>query len=181
VDGFQLQPAPPEKEAERNVAGLVVALAAGGQRAEGLLWGLQQQPLVLEAGGAAWALDLRKRRWELPFTITLDQFRHEMHPRTRMAALFESNVTKLEQGEPPERFLISMNEPLRHAGYTMYQASWGPANAGPGEPLFSTFAVVRNPADQFPLYACLVIAAGLLGHFGSKLLRHLKRQARGLA
>ena len=42
-----------------------------------------------------------------------------------------------------------MNEPLRDGGLVLYQASWGPVGrAGPATPLFSTFAVVRNPADQ---------------------------------
>jgi hypothetical protein len=43
--------------------------------------------------------------------------------------------------------------------------------------LFSTFAVVRNPADQFPLYACIVIATGLVLHFTRKLLRHIRLEA----
>jgi hypothetical protein len=72
---------------------------------------------------------------------------------------------------------ISMNQPLRDGGLVLYQASWGPSNARPGDPLFSTFAVVRNPADRLPLVACIVIAAGLLVHFGRKLALHLRAEA----
>jgi hypothetical protein len=71
-----------------------------------------------------------------------------------------------------------MNQPLRHEGFTLYQSSWGPSNARPGDPLFSTFSVVRNPADQWPLYSCLTIAAGLLLHFVRKLLGYLRSENR---
>jgi hypothetical protein len=44
--------------------------------------------------------------------------------------------------------------------------------------MFSVFAVVRNPSDQVPLYACIVIGMGLLIHFGRKLVFYLKAEAR---
>lgn len=71
-----------------------------------------------------------------------------------------------------------MNEPLRYEGFTLFQSGWGPQNAGPGEPLFSTFSVVNNPADQWPLYSCLVISAGLLIHFLQKLFSYLRAENR---
>ena len=71
-----------------------------------------------------------------------------------------------------------MNEPLRDGGLVLYQASWGPSNARPGERLFSTLAVVRNPADHWPLAACLVIAAGLLFHFGRMLVGYVRVEMR---
>ena len=91
-----------------------------------------------------------------------------------------SDVTKIENGIS-QALKITMNEPLRHKGYTLFQASWGPANAKPGEPLFSTFAVVKNPADKFPEYACIIIAFGLLVHFSQKLFRYIKLQNRKTA
>jgi len=73
---------------------------------------------------------------------------------------------------------IRMNEPLRYKGYTFFQASWGPQDARPGDPLFSTFAVVRNPADQWPKYACYVIGLGLLIYFAQKLGGYIRAQNR---
>ena len=49
---------------------------------------------------------------------------------------------------------------------------------GLGDRLFSTFAVVRNPADHFPLYACIVITAGMFIHFVMRLVRHLRAAAK---
>ena len=75
------------------------------------------------------------------------------------------------------RFKIEMNEPLRHGGLVLFQASWGPGDAKPGDPLFSTFAVVRNPSDAWPVYACIVLAIGLTLTFGEKLVRYIRAQA----
>jgi hypothetical protein len=133
------------------------------------------EPTRVEAAGKTYAIELRPRRWPLPFTIRLDKFTRELHPGTSQPKLFRSDVTKIENGiEQPAR--ISMNEPLRHKGYTLYQSSWGPANAGPTDRLYSTLAVVRNPADKLPLWSCLVITLGLTVHLGQKLLRYLRSQ-----
>ena len=84
----------------------------------------------------------------------------------------------MTEGSTTRPVKISMNEPLRSDGLVLYQASWGPANARQGQRLFSTLAVVRNPSDRWPLYGCIVIAAGLLMHFSRKLARVLRSEAR---
>ena len=58
----------------------------------------------------------------------------------------------------------------------LFQASWGPSNARPGDPLFSVFSVVRNPSDKWPEISCWVIAAGMLLAFGQKLFGYVRSQ-----
>jgi hypothetical protein len=87
-------------------------------------------------------------------------------------------VTKIE-GATAQQVHITMNEPMRHRGFTFYQSSWGPQR-GSG-PLWSQFSVVRNPSDQVPLISCLIIAAGLLFHFGRKLMLHVMRESKRVA
>jgi hypothetical protein len=94
-----------------------------------------------------------------------------------MPSSFSSDVTVME-GSSARPVTISMNEPLRDQGLVLYQASWGPSDAPPGTPLFSTLSVVRNPADQYPLYACVVIALGLVTTFSRKLVRYMRSEAR---
>ena len=113
----------------------------------------------------------------MPFTLVLDDFRKEDHPRLAVARSFESDVTVLEH-DTSRAVEISMNEPLRDQGLVLYQASWGPANARPGDPLFSTFSVVRNPADRWPLIACIITSIGLVLHFARKLTRYIRVEAR---
>jgi hypothetical protein len=177
-DAFVLSALPAAKEAEQNVAGLTVRLQApGGVRVEALLWGLQRAPFATKIDGRRWAIDLHKRRWPLPFSVTLRDFQHDLHPRTGIASSYSSDVTRTEDNVAQD-IHISMNEPMRHRGYTFYQSGWGPQNAPPGTRLFSTFSVVSNPADRGPLVACIIIASGLLVHFIRKLVLHIDSERR---
>ena len=179
VDGVTLAALPKDPTSERNIAGAYATVRPryGGAPVDGVLWGLARAPWTVQTGGRTYAIDLRHRRWRVPFTITLDQFIRELHPRTGIPASFMSIVTLTQHGAS-RKVEIKMNEPLRHEGYTFFQASWGPQNAGPNTPLFSQFAVVNNPADQWPLYSCVVVTIGLLIHFTQRLLRHLRAEQR---
>ncbi len=178
VDGFFLQADALAKEAEHNVAGAyATAVLPDGTRTEGILWGLDDAPWTVSVDGADWTVDLRHEQYPMPFSVELDVFTKENHPRTNMPSKFSSDVTVLEGGSS-RPVKIQMNEPLRDQGLVLYQASWGPSNARPGDPLFSTLSVVRNPADQFPLYACIVIAFGMVMHFSRRLFRYMRAEAR---
>lgn len=179
VDGFTLLNQPLEREAERNVAGVYATVStADGSSQEGILWGLARAPWTVKVGGDDYLIDLRHKRYPVPFTIALDKFTRELHPGTSMAAKFSSDVTQIEPNGSERKVHIQMNEPLRDRGFTFFQASWGPSNAGPNDRLFSTLAVVNNPADQWPLYSCLIISVGLLIHFGQKMLTYINRENR---
>lgn len=177
VDGFALHALPAEPSPERNIAGIHAAVLGDPNtpRQPLLLWGLQQHPARVEMDGAEWMLDLRRQQWPLPFRIVLDTFTRELHPRTNMPSTFMSEVSKVENGVA-EKARITMNQPLRHGGYTLYQASWGPTDAAPGTPLFGTLAVARNPAERFPMLACIVTTLGMLLHFTLKLRKYLARE-----
>jgi hypothetical protein len=166
-------------EVELNSAGAYVSLVdpSGETVEQVLLWGRDVVPTEVMVGGTRWGLQLRKERYPMPFTLVLDDFIKEEHPGTMMPKWFSSDVTVVEEGSP-RTLRISMNEPLRSDGLVLYQASWGPSNAMPGTPLFSTLAVVRNPADQYPLYACILIAIGLLMHFSRRLTGYIRAEAR---
>lgn len=179
IDGVFLSPESLSAQAEQNVAGVYVTLVERqtGTEHEGLLWGGEAGPWTVLSGGKRFAVELRRERYPMPFTIGLTDFVKEDHPRIDMPKTFSSDVTVTETAST-RPVKISMNEPLRAHGLVLYQASWGPADAAPGTPLFSTFAVVSNPADQVPLYGCVVIAIGLTLHFSRKLLLHIRAEAR---
>ena len=175
--GGPLVAAPLSREQDENLAGATVTLLEkqGGAVHETQVWAGYGAPITVDAAGKRWNLALRKHRWKLPFSIRLDRFNRELHPRTNMAREFSSFVTKIEGGAG-QQIRITMNEPLRHGGYTFYQSSWGPQNGRPGDRLYSVFAVVRNPADQIPLYACVVTTVGLVLHFLQRLLAYLRNE-----
>ena len=186
VDGYYLESLPPEREAEQNAPGAYVVLTEKSSAVahDGILSGLAGRPYVVGVDGKQWQVNLRRRRWPLPFTVVLNKFTHELHPGTSMPKVFRSDVTVIQTkatgvaAESVQQDVqISMNEPLRLDGYTLYQSSWGPPDARPGDPLFSTFAVVKNPVEQYPLYACVTVTFGLALHFAQKLLRYLRKES----
>ena len=177
IDGVFLDERPLAKQAEVNDAGAyATAVLADGTRIEGLLWGGQAAPWTVAVDGVEWGVDLRKERYPMPFTIRLDEFTKEDHPRMSMARVFSSDVTVFEGGSS-RPILISMNEPLRDEGLVLYQSSYGPQDPRSTEPAYSVLSVVRNPADTYPLIACVVIAAGLVIHFTRKLTKYVRSEA----
>ena len=179
VDHFRLVSLPQEREDERNIAGTYVTIkdTTIDARQEGILWGQAGRPLIVAAADKQWSIELRKRRTQLPFALRLDKFTREMHPGTNTAKAYSSDVTRTD-ADVSIQSRISMNEPLRHMRYTLYQSSWGPTDAQPGDRLFSTLAVVRNPADQFPVVACVIVTLGMALHFARMLWRYLLSQNR---
>ena len=93
--------------------------------------------------------------------------------------VFASDVIKRDGGvDQPVK--IEMNKPLRHGGYTLFQASyndkWTPAQ--PRSEMYSVFAVVNNPSDQWPVWATIMAAAGMGLHFCLKLAEAITRSSR---
>jgi ResB-like family len=180
VGGYFLQDRPAEKEAEANLAGAEVTLHDHKSATEtsALLWEAALAPVTFKTGdGRTFTLKLTRETFELPFNVTLNRFTHEFHPGTRRPKVFESDITKREDGIDQE-VKIEMNQPLRRRGYTLFQASWGPENWTPAmgrAKLYSVFAVVKNPSDQWPQYALMTAAFGLLLHFGMKLFSAISR------
>ncbi len=179
IDGYRMARLPDEKEAEINTPGVYVSVKdkSTGETTEGILWGLDTEPLTVKSGETFYTVGLDRKRFRVPFTVYLDEFIADFHPGTTMASAYEAHITKKENGQE-EKIKIWMNHPLRDRGYTFFQASFGPPNAGPNDTLYTVFEVVRNPADQGPLVACIIIGVGLTLHFMQTLLGYMRAESR---
>ncbi len=181
VEGFSLLAVAPAVEKEHDVPGAYLTVREnGGAERRLFVWGssmLMPRARSIPVGDETWTIDLRKRRFPLPFTVRLDDFRKEDHPGMSMAKSYESDITQ-RVGRDDRRIEIKMNEPLRDRGYVLFQSGWGPQTPGPHSKYYSIFAVVRNPSDYWPLWSCVIIGLGLLVHFGQKLWRYVQREAR---
>ncbi|MCA9002192.1 MAG: cytochrome c biogenesis protein ResB, partial [Planctomycetes bacterium] len=182
IDGYAVMEQPLAGEGGANAAALFVNVvpkgaAVGSQGTQGILYARSNLPMVVQWEGRPYTIDIRNERYALPFVVEQVKFTKEEHPRTRIASKFASDVLRIE-GDSKTPVHISMNEPLRENGLVMFQSGWGPQNARPGSPLFSTFAVVKNPSDKWPEYSCWVIAAGMLIAFGQRLTAYLQRQSK---
>ncbi|MEY3949348.1 MAG: Cytochrome c biosis protein CcsA, partial [Verrucomicrobiota bacterium] len=128
--------------------------------------------------GKTYDLSLRRTRYYVPFTVLLDKFTHEKYPGTETPKRFASDVT-LKEGASSFPFNISMNQPLRHAGLTFFQSSFGSTKDGKS---LSVLQVVRNPGWLIPYISVALMSLGLIWHFGVALLRFLRgRSAKAAA
>jgi len=188
VDGFKLAPQRLSKEAEQNLPGAYVEFRPEGEGdpVETILWAGSSRfdpredpmPFVFEIEGQRYGALLTKKSWQVPFTVRLDEFIFERHPGISTARNYESRVTRFEEGHPERPLEIKMNEPMRHAGYTFFQESFGPSGSEPGDEMFSQFAVANNPADQWPLVALIVTGIGMGIHFVVMLVDYIVRSRR---
>lgn len=130
------------------------------------------EPQRVEVGGGAYGLALRYRRTYLPFTLHLNDFRHDTFTGTSIAKNFSSDVRLVDQARQTDRDVrIWMNNPLRYAGLTFYQASYKPDGSG------TVLQVVRNPGWLMPYIACVLVGGGMTWHFGQALVGFLRRRA----
>jgi ABC-type transport system involved in cytochrome c biogenesis permease subunit len=123
--------------------------------------------------GNTYEISLRRTRYYVPFTVQLDKFTHEKYPGTETPRRFASDVT-LKEGASSFTYNISMNQPLRHAGLTFFQSSFGSTKDGKS---LSVLQVVRNPGWLLPYVSVAIMSLGLIWHFGFSLLRFLRGRA----
>ena len=183
IDGFYFRPLPESMSAEANLAGVTaVVKEPGGAEKPVLLWEVAVAPVTYRtADGRTFTIGLRRQSWELPFSVTLTKFTHEKHPGTNRPKVFASDVIKRDPDVKQEQPVkIEMNKPLRHEGYTLFQQSynerWTPDR--PRSEMFSVFAVVNNPSDQWPVWATIMAAVGMTIHFGMKLVGAINRSSK---
>jgi hypothetical protein len=121
--------------------------------------------------GRADELQLQSKRFYLPFSLHLLEFRHDVYNGTDIPKNYSSRLLldRPDTGEHRE-VLISMNNPLRCAGRTLYQAGFDADDQG------TILQVVKNPGWLTPYLACGLITMGLIVQFLSHLIPFLRRR-----
>ncbi len=131
------------------------------------------QPQFFSYNKHSYELEMRPRRFYVPFTIQLLKFHHDVYPGTDIPKNFSSRVL-LERPDTGEKrqVLIYMNHPLRYAGQTNFQASYDPDDHG------SVFQVVHNPSWLTPYFACVLVGIGLVIQFSIQLFGFTLKRSR---
>jgi hypothetical protein len=130
-----------------------------------------EQPQTFTFNNRTYALQLRLKRFYLPFSLQLLEFRHDVYNGTDIPKNFSSRLTLIrpDTGERRE-VLIYMNNPLRYEGKTFYQAGFDPDDQG------TILQVVKNPGWLTPYLACGLVATGMVVQFLSHLIPFLRRR-----
>lgn len=117
-------------------------------------------------------LSLRLARHYFPFNLTLLQFRHDKYKGTDTPRNFSSKVRLQHPGKGEDREVtIYMNNPLRYAGMTFYQASFDKV-----DPKVTILQVVQNPSWLTPYIACVMVGAGLVMQFLIHLIGFIQKR-----
>ncbi len=126
----------------------------------------------ITVGDRTFFLEMRNERQYLPYSIELKNLKHDVYEGTDTPKAFESDVVLSDpRTQLTRRFLVEMNEPLRHGGLTFYQYQMNRASN------YTVFQVVENPGVWLPYLACFMVSIGLVWVFGFSLNRFRERQA----
>lgn len=111
--------------------------------------------LPVDLGGRPGLLRFGPRSVSLPFTLRLDEFRKTDYPGTGMAMAYESSVTVTSDAQPDQTSVISMNNPLKHSGWKVYQSGFQGNSV-------SIFSVMRDPGLPLTYLASITLCLGIL-------------------
>jgi ABC-type transport system involved in cytochrome c biogenesis permease subunit len=130
-----------------------------------------EQPVEID--GHTYDIVLRFQRIYHPFTLALKKFSFDRYVGTNEAKNYSSLVQFKDPDHNIDReVLIWMNNPLRYEGTTFYQQDFDKATEKT-----TVLQVVSNASWMTPYAACVLVAIGMLAHFGTILFRFLRRRA----
>ncbi|MCX6948142.1 MAG: cytochrome c biogenesis protein ResB [Opitutae bacterium] len=130
------------------------------------------QPQTLTYQGHTWELTLRQHRYYQTHAVKLLNFTHEKYAGTDIPKNFASRIQLTTDNKSEDReVLIYMNNPLRYAGLTYFQAGFE------NNDRTSILQVVRNPNWILPYIACLMMGLGLLIQFGIHLVSFSRKRS----
>lgn len=132
-------------------------------------------PLTFSVGGELFGIEMPNEIWKMPYEIKLINSRGEFYPGTERPSHYSSDIVWKDSKGVEKKSLIEMNKPLRHKGYTLYQASWTPPTNGIQ---YSGFVIVTNPSDEWPVYCLAISAFGLCFHFFVMFAKYLRKEQR---
>lgn len=118
-------------------------------------WALLNDMVKFFTEDSVYLMTYGNRRIDLGFPVKLVNFEVDRYQGTLRAAAYKSRVEVPDLGEQE----ISMNEPLKYKGLTIYQASFTEEN---GKPNASVFSVNQDPGRFFKYLGSLVMTLGII-------------------
>jgi hypothetical protein len=174
VGNVAIQPLPKLKTPEDHFPAIRLKVEGAKGVEQIILTPRDQQAFGLELeGGEARFVVLRRKRYELPLFMELNDFRRSYYPGSQMAKDYRSLIT-VHFGEDISRdVVIKMNEPFRINGWTFYQQSFAVRDDNSE---MSVFAVTRNFGRLVPYWATGITSVGLAMHFLQMQWMQLRRR-----
>ena len=175
LEKFVLLPKKPEPENTQNRPALIYKIQGTSNGSDGIYGLFLGQGLndPFKINDQIFHSEYRRERTYVPFNIELIDFEKIMHPGTNVAKRFSSDVNLIEN-DIPRRTLIKMNEPLRHKGYTFFQASF----IDDSDVETTVLATVKNYGRLFPYISSIIMSIGLLIHLLLMIPKMVNRKSK---
>jgi hypothetical protein len=119
-------------------------------------WFELEGPHEIKGKHSTYFVNFTRRRIDLGFALTLKKFRMNTYGGSSLPASYESTVSFAGSKDT----VISMNEPLYHKAFTLYQSSYELNERG--EPIISVFSVNYDPGRPLKYFASICICLGIL-------------------
>lgn len=114
---------------------------------------------------SAYLLSYQNRRIDLGFDLKLNKFEVQRYQGTMRAMEYASQVEAVSAANSISiEQVISMNEPLKFMGYTIYQASFQ-EDEQTGEPIASVFSINQDPGRPIKYAGSLIFSLGIVWLF----------------
>ena len=161
------------KQDERNLPAAYVELTGPDGPLGTWLVSPPLEPQHFDFAGRTWKIALRFARHYQPYSLSLLKFSHDRYAGTEIPKNFSSRLRlATPDGRVDREVLIYMNNPLRYAGLTFYQAGFA------NNDTTTVLQVVRNPSWLIPYIACGVMTLGLGWQFGLHLIGFVGKRRR---
>ena len=135
------------------------------------------EPQVITVDGKQYGVTLRFHRIYKPYSLHLIDVSKTDYIGTDTPRDYRSEVQVFDKTRDLTSTVdIWMNNPLRFGGETFYQSGYD-RNPRTGVET-TTLQVVENRSWMIPYVSCMIVAVGMLAHFGVILLRFLDRRQR---
>jgi hypothetical protein len=125
-------------------------------------WLTSERPVTLMIDGVKMNIYLTKESHTLPFEFTLTKFKMDTNPGTKTPASYESFVNLFTPSGTTNHHIF-MNNPLKHDGFTFYQASYS-KDEQTGQ-YSSTLSVNVDQGRPLKYFGSLLLVLGSWWHF----------------
>ena len=133
------------------------------QHREAKRWIALNDVVKLFADSGAFLMSYQNRRINVGFEIKLDEFSIKRYQGIAKAMSYESRV-QITAGADSASGTISMNEPMKFNGFTIYQASFQ-QDPSSGEPVASIFSINQDPGRPTKYLGSILLSVGIVWLF----------------
>lgn len=124
-------------------------------------WVTNYSPLSLLIQGKKVVIEVTKESLTLPFELSLTEFKMDKDPGTSNPASYESFVKLFSDGKSSNHH-VYMNNPMKKAGFTFYQASYFEDSRGQYN---TTLAVNVDQGRAMKYLGSLMLVFGAIWHY----------------